>query len=690
MSKSEKVKKQEFSSYISSSLSLPEMTFKAVFLGILMAILFAASTCYLGLKVGRTIAASVPAAVLSMAILRCFRRSNILENNVVQTISSAGEVIAAGGIFTLPALILMGWTTHFNFWETFVVMGAGGVLGVLFSVPLRRCMIVEQALPYPEGVVAGEVLKAGDASSFRQIRDLVLGGSFAIVTTFLQTGFKLVSESVQLFTFRGGTVWGIGFGFSPILIAAGRIIGLQGALGIMVGCLLMWCVTMPAYIFFDGAPPEAMQDPFSHVMSIYSGKTRYIGIGCMLTGGLWSMVSILPSIRAAVISSWQAVTHRKKNIKITRTDYDIPMVYVILGTLCVAPFLFLFFERLFGSFGWAPYGVSSSLLALGATLFCFFVGFFSASIGSYMTGIVGSSSMPASGITIFSVVLFALFLISVLGCCSEHLDVGQGGFVLQAATATVMVAAVVCTAASVGGDNLQDLKVGHIVGATPWKQELCLVIGAIVSALLIAPLLNTLFQAYGMGNILPHNNMDASKSLAAPQAMMMATVAQGVLAKNLEWPMMILGGGIGVIGIFFDEKLRRSKSLYRVPVLSLALGMYLPSFYSLPIVFGAVMGYGFDRYLRYVQEKRRVQNLGEREMLERRSILVSSGVIAGESIIGIILAIPFAIYQCDDVFALDIPALVPWADALGYAIILAMTFLFYHLMRQSKQSISPR
>lgn len=662
--------------YIASSMVLPEMTLKALVLGILLAMVFAASTCYLGLKVGRTISASIPAAVLSMAILRWFRRSNILENNIVQTTASAGEVVAAGAIFTLPALIMMGHWSGFSYLETFCIITIGGIIGVFFSVPLRRCMVVDQALPYPEGIAAGEILKAGDSSSTHQVKDLVWGATFGSVMTLIQTGFKVVSEAFQWFTLKGGAVFGIGIGFSPILIAAGRIIGFRGSFGILIGAVIAWGIGIPLYAFINGIPENT--EALAVATGIAKSHFRYVGVGAMIVGGLWGVLSLFKPIRAAITSSFQALfcKHEVEQAP-SRTEHDIPMVYVVLGILAATIPLFLLFTHVFegfhlplttGAFWWT---------VVFSVVFCLIIGFLCASIGSYLTGVVGSSMTPISGITISAITLFSFSLVVLLGGTLEFSI--NTNYALNAAVMAIMVAAVMCTAASVSGDNLQDLKAGHIVGSTPWKQQIALVLGVIGGSLVLAPVLDILYQAYGVGEILPHAGMDPTKSLAAPQATLMATVAQGVFAQKLEWSMIGLGMGIGMITILFDLSLKKKGSSYRAPVLSVALGIYLPMTYTLPLVLGGLVGLVCERRLAKQRKNLGADYARVSEDLTRRSTLLASGIIAGESLMGILLAVPFALYQTDEILALNIPGFAPWSQVLGFALMGSLLYAFYRI-----------
>lgn len=673
-----------FSPHIAPGVILPEITLKGVVLGLFLAVLFAASTCYLGLKVGRTVAASIPAAVISMTVLRCFRKSNILENNVVQTIASAGEAVAGAAIFTLPALVMLGYTASFSWVETFLLIGGGGLLGVLFSVPLRRSMIVEQKLPYPEGLAAGEVLKAADAaSSAGKAGDLVLGTVFGSGVAFLQTGLKVIGESFHAFMFKGGSVFGIAFGFSPILMAAGFITGFRAVVGVGVGAIITWGVGIPLYTWVHGIPEGT--DPWTWASGLARGDFRYVAVGTMIVGGVWGVASLVRTVGKAVSASFRALAKGQKGgmSRGPRTERDIPMTWVLAAIVLIfVPSLF-FFSGVVKDFNFPLSTPALWWTALGTALFCIVVGFLASSVAAYLTGIVGTTSLPSSGITLSAVLLFALLMVT----CLEHVlhFTVNLSWAVQASALTIMAAAVVCSAAVVSGDNMQDLKSGQVVGATPWKQQVALMMGVVASAFVLGFILNVLFKAYGIGNVLPRPDMDPSQALAAPQATLMATVARGVFEQKLDWSMMGLGACIAVVVILADEMLRRKRwgRGYRLPVLSVALGMYLPLAFITPIFLGGFLSFLVSRS---VQKKLSPQDLkktgadgsGPQEQLEKRIILTASGVIAGESVMGILLAIPFALYQSDSILAVSFPGPAWMPELLGFCVVGGMCALIFN------------
>ncbi len=669
-----------FTPFIPATKILPELTFRSIVLGLILALIFAASTCYLGLKVGRTISASIPSAVLSMAILRWFKDANILENNIVQTAASAGEVVAGGALFTLPALVMMGYWTEFRMIEMVSLCILGGILGILCSVPLRRVMIVQEKLPYPEGIAAAEVLKVGEdtQSSTAQVKKLMLGAVFGASMSIAQSALKVVAESFSWVVVKGGTIFGLSYGFSPILLAAGRIIGVKGTFGIGVGALITWIVGIPLYVLINGFPADV---EVGNVIG-FIGKThfRYAGVGAMVVGGLWSVVSLITPIKTAIKSSFRAMkTQAGESANSIRTESDIPMSYVVISILLLSLPIFILLSHTVEQFNLPITEGTFWAVTLFATIFSLIVGFLGSSIAAYITGVVGSSLMPLSGVTIAAISLFSGCFLLIVG---TQIDFSlNADHAMKAAVLAIMIGAIVCIATALSGDNMQDLKAGYILGATPWKQQLMLVIGVIASAFVIAPIMNVLLEAYGLGDVLPRLGMDPTKALAAPQASLMVSVTKGVFAQNLPWNMIILGAGIAVCTIIADSSLKRNNSAWRLPALSVALGMYLPLSYTLPLVVGGLIGYIVQRNFKKKDLLSGNQSLGRMKKMEQESVLVASGVIAAEAIMGIALAIPFAVYQSDEIFSIMPKGMTEVSQGLGFLSIGALVYYFFKIGR---------
>ena len=656
--------------YIPASTSLPEITVKAIILGIVLSAVLAGANAYLGLKVGMTVSASIPAAVISMALLRMFREHNILENNIVQTAASAGESLAAGVIFTLPALIMLGYWADFEFMPTMAISLCGGILGVLFTIPLRRALIIEADLKFPEGVATGEVLKAGTEGG-EGVRLIAVAGVAGAFFKLCQTGFKVLTDRVTGAVSTGGAVFGFGADLSVALLAVGYIVGLNIAMLVFGGGLISWLFGIPIYTAL--ATPETLQaiagDATGYALAeeVWSARIRYMGVGAMATGGLWALLSLLGPVRDGVRSSLQAVRQARSGGESTllRTERDTPITRVIqLALVMVLPLFGIFMivvdQQALGISG----GLYWNTIAIGV-LFAFVAGFLFSSVAGYMAGLVGSSNNPISGVTIATVLTISLVLLVLLGSQVDFtVDAARAG---AAAATAILVGGVVACSAAIAGDNMQDLKAGQIVGATPYKQQIMQMIGVVASALVVAPVLSLLFQAYGLGDVFPRAGMDPSEALRAPQATLMASVADGVFQRNLPWTMIWIGTGIAIALIVLDKILEARKSEFRTPVLAVAVGIYLPLELDMTIGIGGIIAW---LVARAILSRRAQLGDGYDEAVktsERRGLLFSSGLITGEALVGILLAIPFAAAQSTNVLNLAPEGFDQFATALGLA-----------------------
>jgi len=661
-------KSQDFIPYVQAEDDLPQVTIKAVVLGILLSVILAGANAYLGLKVGMTVSASIPASVISMAILRFFKQSNILENNIVQTAASAGESLAAGVIFTLPALILLRYWGDFPFWDTTAIAMFGGVLGVLFTIPLRRALIIEQGLKFPEGVATGEVLKAGTEGG-KGIKQIGLAGLFGALYKLGQTGLKIFTGTVSGSITIGQSIFGMGTDLSVALLGVGYIVGLNIAVMVFAGGLISWLFGIPLYSAF--ANPSHIAQIVGHstgydaALAIWSQKIRYMGVGSMVVGGVWALISLAKPLKDGIKSSWDAVKKAQsgEGHTIIRTEQDMPINYVMWGIIGLAIPIFIVFTQVIDT---TNLPVTSSLywttMGVGA-LFSLVAGFLFSSVAGYMAGLVGSSNNPISGVTIATILATALILLALLGTQLQFsVDTEQAK---AAAAAAIVVGAMVACAAAIAGDNMQDLKAGQLVGATPYKQQIMQIVGVIAAAMVIAPILSLLFNAYGMGGILPRPGMSPDEMLSAPQATLMQSVAEGVFARNLEWNMIWIGAVIAVGIIILDKILEAKGSDFRAPVLAVAVGIYLPIELTVPIFIGGMIAW-------YAARKVRARALAAGEdpeeaetNAEQRGLLFSSGLITGEALIGIILAIPFAIQESTDALRIAPDSFAPYANWLG-------------------------
>ena len=621
---------------------------RGLLLGCVLSMVLAGANAYLGLKVGMTVSASIPAAVLAMAVFKLLRRGSILESNQVQTAASAGEALAAGAIFTLPALILLGQWRGFPYGATTVLLLLGGLFGVAFSVPLRRVLVRDPSLGFPEGVATAEVLKAGHAAG-GGVKALAWGGAAAFAIKVCQSGLRLLAGSAGGGVVAGRAVFAGGADFSAALLAVGAVLRFPIAVLVFIGGVIAWGVAIPVYTAMHGVP-EA-DSLYAAAFTIWNTKIRYMGVGAMVIGGIWSLVSLIGPIVRGLKESWAADAQGTGH-----TDRDTPLP--ILGACLVVlgiP-LYLVYRTILPA--------DAPVLALVVVLALAYIGglVFSA-VAGYMAGLVGSSHNPVSGVTIATILATSFLLLGLLGGQSDT---------AAAASMAILVGAVVCCAAAISGDNLQDLKAGHLLGATPWRQQVMQVVGVVSGALVLGPVLNLLYQAYGIGVSLPRADMDPAAALAAPQASLMKAVAQGVFERNLPWGMIGIGMAVAVAVIVIDQVLKAAGSRYRAPVLAVAVGIYLPIELTFPLaVGGALASLALPRT--------------GRKPAGSKGLLLASGLIAGEALAGIALAIPFAAAQRTDVFVFVPESFAGIARVFGVIVFLAVAAWLYIAHRRVEE-----
>jgi putative OPT family oligopeptide transporter len=632
-----------------------QMSLRAIVLAIVLAMLLGAGNAYIGLFAGLTIASAIPAAVISMAVLRILGNSGILENNIVSTGASAGCSIASGIIFTMPALVFLGVWQEFDYWWTLAIGGLGGLLGVLFSVPLRRSLVVEQKMSFPEGQAAAEVLRAGDNPS-AGIK--VLGGAAAaggLLKIVAASGLKLIPDTAQWAAYVGKGIAYVGTNLSPALVGVGYIVGANVGAVMLAGGIIAWNIAIPIYsvYFLDGNPELAKAvaglSAADAAGTIRGAQIRYLGVGAMLIGGVWTLWTIRRSILSGIRSGLAAARSNVANTLLP-TERDLPMKYVLGGIVVFTLPLAALYYAIVGNLG----------VAAAMTIIMILAGFVFCSVGGYLAGLVGSSNSPISGITICTILFAALVLTLMIGR-----DAAAGP------VATIMIGAVVCCAASIAGDNLQDLKAGHMIGASPWRQQVMIGVGAIATAVVMAPVLNLLLKAYGMGPASPaHPN-----SLQAAQATLMESVARGMFGGHLPWNMVITGILIGVAIIIFDEILKAtSKTGIRSPVLAAAVGIYLPLELEVPIFLGGLLAW-------FVQQKLLAGAAGvahspeEIERLNRKGMLFAAGLITGEALVGVAVAIVIVVSGSAEPLAL--PAQLQFGGWLGFLLLMGLMGLLY-------------
>jgi putative OPT family oligopeptide transporter len=644
------------------STTVRELTIRSVVLGGLITLIFTAANVYLGLKVGLTFATAIPAAVISMAILRYFRDHSILENNIVQTIASAAGTLAAI-IFVLPGLIMIGWWQGFPYWTTVAVCVIGGTLGVMYSVPLRRALVTGSDLPYPEGVAAAEVLKVGEASEEgaeenRKSLRAILVAALTAAGFSLLAATKVIGNEIST-AFRvgsGGTLFGASL--SLALIGVGHLVGVTVGAAMIVGLLISYGVLLPSLT--AGTLP-ASGDISDAVSSTFGTEVRFVGAGAIAVAAIWTLLKILGPIVRGIRAAAASSKSRRGGATVDITERDLP-IGIVGGTIlfCLIPIsllLWLFLSE-------TPIADNAPATIIVSLVYVVLIGAVIASVAGYMAGLIGSSNSPISGVGILVVLGASLVLVAL------H---GRGG---DAERTTALVAyalfttAIVFSIATISNDNLQDLKTGQLVGATPWRQQVALVIGVVFGALVIAPVLDLLNAAFGFAGA-PGAGEDA---LAAPQAALISALAKGVFGGDLNWGLIGLGALIGAVVIVVDELLGRFTKL-RLPPLAVGMGMYLPMSLTLLIPIGALLGRTYDMWA-----ERQGDNV---EFKKRLGVLMATGLIVGESLFGVVFAGIVAASGSDAPLAVVGDSFENWAIVLGVVLFVGAILALYRATRRA-------
>lgn len=664
---------------IPANKNLPEITFRVLILGIFLTVILAAANAYLGLKVGQTISASIPAAIISMSILRFFRNSNVLENTMVQTMASVGEALIAGVTFILPALIILHAWTDFYYWQTIIISLLGGILGVLFTIPLRRALLVDKTLRYPEGVAITNVLKASANNEETDMKALTVGGAVGAIISFCQNGLQVLTDSFAMWFKSSSTIFGFGLGLSPALLAAGYIVGINVSISLLIGVILGWVIGIPSVTAIFGMPE--LDDANAIAINMWRAHIRYMGVGTMLVGGLWTLVTLLKPIAHSLSSSFATIRDAKINGKkeTLRTERDIPINYVFWSVIVLLIPIFLLI-----SFSIIPADTEISkafrvVLAAFTTIYVLVGGFVFCSISSYFAGLIGSTNNPVSGLLVSSLLILCMLLLAIFSFVG-----GINGNELLGVVLAIGSTVIIAAALAISNDTMQDLKVGQMLGATPWKQQVMLLVGVVVSALVIPPILDLLYNAYGIGGVFPRPGMNPANMLAAPQAGLMATVAQGVYAHNLEWSMIIVGALIAVVCVVIDENLKRHGT--RLPVLAVGVGIYLPLDSSMPVIIGGLLAYLVQSRL---NKRYRASKPGSEKSIAKhkhRGLLLACGIVAGSSIMGVVLAIPFALQQSSDALKIMPDNLHSLAGILGLFVTFCLCAWIYRVVMKTQSS----
>ena len=595
-----------------------ELSVRGLLLGALITFVFTSANVYLGLRVGLTFATSIPAAVISMAVLRLVRDSNIFENNIVQTVASAAGCIASI-IFVLPGLVMVGWWQGFPFWQTFLLCASGGMMGVVLSVPLRRALVTGSDLPYPEGVAAAEVLRVGTQTSEGAAEAqaglrTILAGSVASMGFALLAATRLVAAEASTW-FRLGTSYaatGLWTSLSFALLGAGHLVGLSVGLAMGLGLVIAFGIATPILSAIAAAPGPA-EDA---ALAVFGSDVRFLGAGVIGAAAIWTMGKLARPLWQGMASAIAASNARRASAELLPVEErDLPVGWLVVIVAAMAPPIIGLLWYFAGDGPLAPFAWP---LSLGFYLYVLLMGAFVAAICGYMAGLIGSSNSPVSGLAILAVLGSAL----LLGVAVKPLAGAEAA--PQLVAFALFVTGLVLACAVIANDNLQDLKTGQLIGATPWKQQVALMIGVLAGSAVIPPILDLLNAAYGFAPLPGTGLPTPDAPLPAPQATLIATLARGILGEGLDWRMIFIGAGAGVLLIALDAMLGRKRWL-RMPPLAVGIGIYLPMSATLPVVIGAVIGFYYDR--------RRPDPVSQ-----RMGVLLASGFIVGESLFGVLLA----------------------------------------------------
>ncbi|MEM9242952.1 MAG: oligopeptide transporter, OPT family [Pseudomonadota bacterium] len=659
-----------------------EITFRGLIIGFIFTILFTAANTYLGLKVGLTFATSIPAAIISMSIFRVLKHGSILENNIVQTMVSASSTITAM-VFILPALVILGFWQGFPFWQTFLLGSIGGTLGMLFSVPLRRALVVNSNLSYPEGRAAAEVLQVGhtDTSDSKEqlghpLKDLSIAAIFSFIFNLCSNSFRLFANSTDYFVKFAGMVSGLGFQFSFALVGAGYLVGLITCLSVVLGIIISWGVAVPILSLHHAHTAMSVADI---AMTTWTKHVRFIGAGVIGIGSIWIIILLIKPIVTAVQSSFNTAIKKRLNQHddIPLHERDINIIWV-LSSVFLLTLLLIAVIAYFIHLTHVPYsaGTTTTITVL-ATLLILVISFFASVACGYMAGLIGSSYSPISGVVIIATIILALFFSYLLNNMHNNLTTAQLEHFAIGLTIFVTTASV--AAAGIANDTLQDFKTGQLVGATPWKQQVVLIFGTIVGAATIAPVLNQLYHAYGFVGALPNPHMDPKQALTAPQATLMAAIAKGIISHHMHWNMLLIGVGIGVAILLINALFFTPKKLPQISLIAVGLGIYLPSSLALPVICGGVLSYLVKRKL--------LPNNHYRATIERCGVLLACGLIVGEAIFGIINSGIISVTGKENILALTGKNFSPIALVLSVVIFIFAFISFYHYVKRMKVSL---
>ncbi|PJD93874.1 MAG: oligopeptide transporter, OPT family [Legionella sp.] len=641
-----------------SRQTVTELTWRCVILSVLLTMLLAMSNAYLALKLGILTSASIPAAIISMGVLRLFKNASVLEHNAVQTAASAGGAVAGGIVYTIPALIIIGYWHHFDYVTNVLIAASGGILGVLFSIPLRRILVNDANLAFPEGKAIAAVLESNSAQV--GVIDIVYGSVIGGLLELSQMGLKFLASGWTLWFSIKRHIVCIGLGFSATMIGAGYLIGFDMACSIGLGAVIAWLLALPALSIVY---PEFLLNatPTMAGNALWNQELRYLGIGAMLFAGVWTLMTLLKPLIRSMRSSLQRTP---KITKKASTDKDLPLSLLAVGTVVMTVVvLFLLKDILpIAQMGFDP---SSNLwIITAAVAYIVVMGFIFSVITAYFSGMVGVTASPGSSVVIAGILFAAWMLLSAM---TSMLPLPLTAQQIAAAQAVVIVIASIVTGiAAIANDNSQDLKVGQIVGATPWKQQLMLLLGVVVSSLVIPPVMQMMFDVYGIAGVMPHPGMDVSQSLPAPTAAVLATIAGAVFSNGLPWAVMSAGAGV-ILMLIGLQKLFKLERWLHLSLLGVAIGMYLPITSSIALFVGGMIAKLAERRLNQMP-------LDPMKKLVRKQTgtRIACGLVAGSALMDVLLAIPFSLQHSPDAWRIVSEA---WEQGVGVMLSLVVLIL---------------
>lgn len=596
-----------------------DLTLKVVIVSILLTLLLAISNTYLALKVGILTAASIPAAILSMGIMKFFKSSTIYEHNLVQTAASSGEAIAGGVGYTIPALVIIGFSHGFHYLDTVLLALTGGVIGVLFSAIIRKPLLDDSTLRFPEGQAISEVLKLKEERAIG-FKEMLLGGGFAVLIEFLQSTQVMVAGGLKFVVSKGSSLFGFGIGLSPALIGAGYIVGIRVGLSILLGAVISYLVILPS--ISHGV--SLLSDPMQIFDNAYAMNMRYIGVGGMLFAAFVTLVKLLKPLYQNLAKTLSAVSHLEAK---PLHEQDLSRKTVVFGILIMFAILGMLFNHLFQ----LP-ALGFNMLANGVGLFAslafiLVIGFIMAIICGYFSGLVGVTASPGSSILIGSLILAALLTHALLSLNGFHATPAEN---LMGEAITILITSVVMQIACISNDTMQDLKVGQVIGASPRKQQIMLIFGVVIASLVVPIVMDVLYRAYGIGGQVPHPGMDPNNTLAAPPAAIMAALTGAIFSGAIPVKMLAIGAGAMLVVILVHYLILKPFFKLEVSYISVGLGMYLSLLSSIPLVIGAILSYFVARRIK------------EHNAVQKKTML-ACGMVAGATLMDVFLAVPVAL-----------------------------------------------